>query len=418
MTLSTKEVVIRKQTEEPSSNIEKLALFFGLAYSAGSVGQSGGLISWPVSYFFKETVGLDAAQATQYLAILALPWAIKPVFGLLTDLVPFYGYRRKSYLILMSALSICGFVWLASLVHPSVIVFALFLVSLSSAFSDVLVDALMVEVGQATGQIEKLQGQQWLWAKIAAVVVALLGGWLCHMLEPAKALHAAALIALFAPLAVMVASVFLVKERKIFITRELHKATLSGLKAAAMSKDLWLVFAFLAFWYISPGFETPLYYYKIDKLKFDQSFIGQLGAIASCGAILGAWLYKRFFARLPQRLLINTSVLLGVLNTLAYLLLVDTTTAIVLAFVTSAVGMIATLTMFSLAAHACPKRAEGFTFALMMSAINLCVQVSAIFGAQLYSTILHNEIAPLIWISAGFTALCFFVVPLLCQERS
>ncbi len=93
MTLSTKEAATTKVHEEPSSNIEKLALFFGLAYSAGSVGQSGGLISWPVSYFFKETVGLDAAQVTQYLAILALPWAIKPIFGLLTDLVPFCGYR-------------------------------------------------------------------------------------------------------------------------------------------------------------------------------------------------------------------------------------------------------------------------------------------------------------------------------------
>lgn len=416
MTLSTKEKTTPKLHEEPSSNIEKLALFFGLAYSAGSVGQSGGLISFPVSYFFKETVGLDAAQVTQYLAILALPWAIKPAFGLLSDLVPFYGYRRKSYLILMSALSIAGFLWLSAIIDPPAIVFALFLVSMSSAFSDVLVDALMVEVGQATGQIEKLQGQQWLWAKIAAVAVALLGGWVCHILEPARALHAAALVALLAPLSVMVASMFLVKERKIVVNAELRKTTLAGLKEAAKSKKLWLVFAFLSFWYISPGFETPLYYYKIDRLHFDQAFIGQLGAIASCGAILGAWLYKRVFARLSQKFLINASVLLGVLNTLAYLLLVDQASAIALAFVTSAVGMIATLTMFSLAAHACPKRAEGFTFALMMSAINLCVQASAIFGAQLYSTVLNNEIAPLIWISAGFTALCFFVVPFLPND--
>ena len=416
MTLSTKELTTPKLHEEPSSNIEKLALFFGLAYSAGSVGQSGGLISFPVSYFLKETIGLDAAQATQYLAILALPWAIKPVFGLVSDLVPFYGFRRKSYLILMSAMSIVGFLWLAGLTDPPAIVSALFLVSMASAFSDVLVDALMVEVGQATGQIEKLQGQQWLWAKIAAIVVSVLGGWLCHVLAPAKALHAAALIALLAPTTVMLASVLLVKERKLTASAELYRDTLSGLKVAAKSKKLWLVLAFLAFWYISPGFETPLYYYKIDRLKFDQAFIGQLGAIASCGAILGAWSYKRFFARLPQRLLIHASVIMGTLNTLAYLLLVDRTSAIVLAFVTSAVSMIATLTMFSLAAHACPKRAEGFTFAMMMAAINLCVQASAIFGAQLYSTVLHNEIAPLIWISAGFTALCFFVVPFLPRE--
>lgn len=417
MTLSTKEAITPKLKEEPGSNIEKLALFFGLAYSAGSVGQSGGLISFPVAYFFKESIGLDAAQLTQYLAVLALPWAIKPAFGLLSDLVPLYGFRRKSYLILVSTLAILGFLWLAGLTDSPMIVWALFVVSAASAFSDVIVDALMVEVGQATGRIEELQGQQWFWAKVAAVAVALFGGWLCHMLEPAKALHAAALIALLAPMTLLVASLVLVKERKVSVEAD-PRTTLAGLKAAVKSRDLWLVFAFLAFWYISPGFETPLYYYKIDRLHFDQAFIGQLGAIASCGAILGAWLYKKYFARLRHRFLINLTVVLGTLNTLAYLLLVDQTSAIALAFCTSTVGMIATLTMFSLAAHACPKQAEGFTFALMMSAINLCVQVSAIFGAQLYSNVLHNEIAPLIWISAGFTALCFFVVPFLPRSSN
>lgn len=34
--------------------------------------------------------------------IKALPWVIKPVYGLLSDAVPLLGYHRRSYLILFS----------------------------------------------------------------------------------------------------------------------------------------------------------------------------------------------------------------------------------------------------------------------------------------------------------------------------
>ena len=34
------------------------------------------------------------------MALLAVPWTIKPVFGLLSDFVPLFGSRRRNYLLL------------------------------------------------------------------------------------------------------------------------------------------------------------------------------------------------------------------------------------------------------------------------------------------------------------------------------
>ena len=38
-------------------------------------------------------------DVTEFLAIFNFPWIIKPIYGVLSDLVPLFGYRRKSYLI-------------------------------------------------------------------------------------------------------------------------------------------------------------------------------------------------------------------------------------------------------------------------------------------------------------------------------
>src|SRR3981081_3618509 len=47
--------------------------------------------------------GLSAGQVADFFAITIIPWLIKPVYGLLSDFLPLFGYRRKSYLLLTSA---------------------------------------------------------------------------------------------------------------------------------------------------------------------------------------------------------------------------------------------------------------------------------------------------------------------------
>ena len=57
-------------------------LFFGLVYVIEGIGQTGGLIAQPLSFFLKQTYGWTALQVTAYLTVLNLPWIIKPVYGM------------------------------------------------------------------------------------------------------------------------------------------------------------------------------------------------------------------------------------------------------------------------------------------------------------------------------------------------
>src|SRR5436305_14264668 len=85
------------------SAMRRLMWFFAIVYVVEGLGQTGGLIAQPLSYFLKEVHGWTAVQVAGYLTLFNLPWVIKPLYGAVSDFVPLLGYRRKSYLILVNA---------------------------------------------------------------------------------------------------------------------------------------------------------------------------------------------------------------------------------------------------------------------------------------------------------------------------
>jgi len=388
-------------------------IFFGLVYFAQGIGQAGALISQPLMYYLKS-LGMTTDHVAALLAVLTVPWIIKPLYGLISDFIPLFGYRRKSYLFLMNGLAAGGFLWLTGLTAPNMIVASLFLTALGIASSDVLVDALMVENGQKTGLIKQFQSQQWMWFNVAAIISGLVGGWLSQVLAPASALHTAALVIACAPAAVVLATTVLVREEKSQLDLGALRSTTRGLMSSLKSRTIWIVAGFLAFWNFTPSFGTPLFYHMIDHLKFEQYFIGQLTSIASVGAVIGAFVYRHYLAgRYSTKSLVYLSILLGSGTTLAYLLLVDKTSAVVLYFMTGILSMIPLLTLLSLAAAVCPPQAAGFTFAGLMSIYNAAGQLSQITGAYLYERLFHQQIGPLILVAAVFTLGAFLIVPFL-----
>ena len=191
------------------------------------------------------------------------------------------------------------------------------------------------------------------------------------------------------------------------------RRSLRGLVATFTQRELWLIGLFLFLYYLNPGFGLPLYYYMTDTLKFSQAYIGILGAINSTGWIVGAVMYRRLIDGMTSRRLLNFSILLGMVTTAAFLLLRGEVSAAVINFFSGMAGIVAFVATLTLAADYCPKRAEGFAFAALMSLLNLSSTISNNLGAYLYEHAFHNRLAPLIVVSAASTAAIFLLVPLL-----
>jgi len=393
--------------------VDRLLWFFALVYIVEGLGQVVGLISQPLTFYLKQVHGWTPVQVTAFFTLFNLPWVIKPLYGLVSDFLPLFGYRRKSYLLIANAAGIAGFFWVTQIEAPSVMVFALMLTAYAMAISSTLCGAVLVENGQRLHESGRFVNQQWLWFNVAAMAAAIAGGQLVQHLPPASALHAAAAIVGVAPLAVIAGTLFLIPERKVAINLAGMRDTARGLLAAFKRRELWVIAVFIFLYYFSPGFATPLYYHMTDNLKFSQAYIGVLSSIASAGWVIGALLYGRCFGGLTLKGLLNISIAFGTATTLAYLLLFNESSAAILNFLSGLAAMLATVATLTLAADYCPPRAEGFAFAVLMSIINLATTLADNVGSFLYTNVFGGNLTPLVIVSAAFTAFAFVLVPLL-----
>jgi MFS family permease len=393
-------------------------LFFAVAYTVEGIGQAKAGIVWqPLTYFLKTHYGWTALQIAASLAVLDVPWVIKPLYGLVSDFLPLFGYRRRSYLLLSNLAAAVAFAWVTQVVAPGAIVFSLLLTAIAMAVSSTLCGALLVENGQRHNASSAFVNQQWLWFNGAVAATSLLGGGLIELFSPAGALHVAALVAAVAPLAVL-ACLALVEESRAGIDRAALRQSLDGLVNTFRSRTLWLIAVFLFCYYFSPGFGTPLYFSMTDHLHFSQGFIGALSAVSAAGWVAGGLLYRWLLAGMRTRPLLQLSIVLGTLATLAYLFMLDPISAVVVYFLSGAAGMIANVATLTLAAEHCPPRAEGFAFAALMSVINLATPLADASGAFLYEHAFGSRLAPLIVVSAAFTAFVLVLIPLFGIERT
>jgi predicted MFS family arabinose efflux permease len=399
-------------TREKGS-IGHLLWFFALVYVVEGLGQIGGLVAQPLNYYLKEVYSWTPVQITAYLTLFNVPWIIKPLYGLISDFVPLFGYRRKSYLLLANVAATIGFFLASRLTKPDELVFALMATAYAMAISSTLCGAVLVENGQRLQESGTFVNQQWLWYNIAAMSAAILGGQLVQRLTATTALHTAAAVVAFAPALVIFGTLFLISEQRTSVNIQGMKRTLDGLASAFRRRELWLISTFIFLYYFSPGLSTPLYFIMTDTLKFSQAYIGILGSIAAAGWIFGAFLYRRFFKRLTLKRLLNLSIAIGTVATMAFLLLSNEVSAAIISLCSGFAAMLATVATLTLAADYCPRRAEGFAFAVLMSIINLSTALADNLGSYLFTHVFGGKLAPLVLLSAAFTAFAFVLVPFL-----
>jgi MFS family permease len=416
-TLAARTLADSMPTRSDSDSVRRLMLFFAVVYTVEGVGQAKVGIVWqPLTYFLKTQHGWTALQIAASLSVFDVPWVVKPLFGLVSDFLPLFGYRRRSYLLLSNLAAVVAFAWVTQVFAPPAIVFALLLTSIAMAVSSTLCGALLVENGQRHNVSAAFVNQQWMWFNGAMAAAALAGGGLIEVFSPAGALHVAALIAAIAPVAVLLC-LHLVDEARAGIDRAALRERLDGLLNTFRSRTLWLVAAFLFCYYFSPGFGTPLYFYMTDRLHFSQGFIGALSAVGAVGWVAGGLLYRWLLAGMRTRVLLQLSIVLGTAGTLAYLLMVGPVSAVIVYFLYGVAGMIANIATLTLAAEHCPARAEGFAFAALMSVMNLAAPLADTSGAFLYDHVFGGRLAPLIVVSAAFTAFVLVLIPLFGIER-
>ena len=398
---------LRRLLPFKTADSQRLAILFAAVYFSQGMWY---LPQQTLTVVLKER-GLSAAQVATFFSITAIPWFIKPAYGLLSDFVPLFGRRRKSYLILTCTLAGgAGLILGTAVEHTYSALATLFTVmAFGLAFNDVLTDALMIENGRSRGLTGAFQSVQWAAITAASVLVGIGGGQLAERRE----LHTAFVVAACFPLMSLVMVLLFVREPRAPAERAFRE-TWRAVHRACRAREGWLVAAFIFFWTFSPSFGPALLYYQTDKLGFSQQFIGHLNALQAVAGIAGAILYAPLSRRIPLRTIIVWAIGVATVGTLAYLGYRGRASAIAIEVIFGAVAMTTQLAFLDLAAKACPRRVEGTFFALLMAIYNIGTQGSQIVGGHLYDTLGY---APLVAIAAGMTALAWVFVPFVRIDR-
>jgi MFS family permease len=388
---------------------QRLALLFAVVYFAQGMYE---LPTQTLTLVLKERFGLGAGQAATFFLVATVPWYIKPIYGLISDFVPLLGRRRLSYLLASSGMAALSGAFLATLgdhTYAALLVFVT-LMGLGLAYTDVMVDALMVENGRSRGLTGAFQSVQWAAIYGASIVVGLLGG----QLAARRNLHLAYAVAACFPVVSFVMALLFIREPRAAADRTAFRRTLAVLREAMRERDVWVVAGFILFWTFSPSFGPAFLYYQTDVLMFSQEFIGLLLALNAVGFVIGALIYAPLSRRFPLKSLIIASIGAATVATLGYLLYRTATSALIIDTMFGIVGMITQLAFLDLAAKACPPRVEASFFALLMSVYNLGVKGSQITGGYLYDAL---GFTTLVLISAAVTALGWLLVPLVHIDR-
>ena len=104
------------------------------------------LLNLAIQDLFKRVFMLEPSRLQTLHATIQIPWSLKIFFGFISDNVAICGSRRKSYLIIGAILQIISMIGMTFFTYESVYFASVctFLTIMSIAFSDVIVDSLMI----------------------------------------------------------------------------------------------------------------------------------------------------------------------------------------------------------------------------------------------------------------------------------
>ncbi|NEO57475.1 MAG: folate/biopterin family MFS transporter [Okeania sp. SIO3B5] len=352
-----------------------------------------GLGRLAVSFFLKDELAMSPAEVSAMFGVVVIPWMIKPVFGFISDGVPILGYRRRPYMIFSGILGAFSWIALAKWVDtPLAATGAIALSSLSVAISDVIVDSLVVQRVQkeSISSTGSLQSLCWVAAALGGLMTAYLSGYLLEHFSNQTVF----LITAIFPLIVSVVA-WLINEEKVTIGINFDnvKQQIKQVKIAVTKKSILLPTAFIFLWQATPNSESAFFFFSTNELGFQPEFLGRIQLVTSIAALIGVWLFQRFFKSVPFRQIFGWSTVISAVLGMTTLLLVthsnrslgidDHWFSLGDSLVLTVMGKIAFMPVLVLAARLCPPGVEATLFALLMSIYNLAQLTSHEGGALL-----------------------------------
>ncbi|KAG2721817.1 hypothetical protein I3760_02G098800 [Carya illinoinensis] len=320
-----------------------------------------------------------------------------------SDSVPLFGYRRRSYLILSGLLGAFSWSLMATYVDSKYdAAICILLGSLSVAFSDVVVDSMVVERarGESQSMSGSLQSLCWGSSAIGGIVSSYFSGSLVDAYGVRYVFGITALLPLITS-----AVAVLVKEQPVHLAsgQHLSSASLDFLESSKQNiTQLWdavkqpnvlLPTLFIFLWQATPHSDSAMFYFTTNKLSFTPEFLGRVKLVTSVASLLGVGLYNGFLKNVQLRKIFLVTTVIGSALGMTQVFLVmgfnrkfgisDEWFAIGDSLILTVLAQASFMPVLVLAARLCPEGMEATLFATLMSISNGGSVLGGLIGAGL-----------------------------------
>jgi MFS family permease len=280
-------------------------------------GLSGEFINNSALFFIKYALAMGEAGGQLFQSLTTLGWMIKPLWGFISDRFPIFGYKRKSWYILMAGLAtglwITNAVLAASGMRIPIVFLVGFILAFStSAFIDVVADALMVEHGRRHKKVGSNVNFQWTALAVASAPMAFLGGWLADKVDDGEFSYwMVFLIVGIFPLITLIVGIRNIEEER--VARKEKVPLVKGRQLAAdvrfllkkviqfpkntfiffrNNHILWYLVLFIFFWRFSPSVGYIEKSYLLDVREFSGTVFGIITGVGGIIFLLSILTYR------------------------------------------------------------------------------------------------------------------------------
>ena len=383
-----------------------------------------------IDYYYKNNLDAHPSTLSAIVAISYLPFSFGPVYGIMIDTIPIFGYYRKSYIILSGLAGSAAWICMG-LFEPDVWLgcFLQVVGSASLALADVVAQAMVVEEsrGQPQEYASHLQSIIWGANALGAVIAAVSSGWILDYVTPEQTFLITALLPLtFIPCGIFAPDFRAEEEQKQEQMRinllvdcgvdptslpadEVRKASfveiivtqckilITTLRMPQMLYPL----CFIALYSATPVTGSAWFYFystpEPEGLGFSAFFLGIIATVGSCANLAAVVIFQAFLKNTSFKPVLIYATTISAAVGLSQLLLVfhinrqmgipDKFMCLGESTVNSIATWVSTMPIVVLSARMCPVGLEGTMSSVIASIINLASIVGLHFGAVLMESL-------------------------------
>ncbi len=340
------------------------------------------------TFYFKDDLQLSIQQVQILGSIAIIPWSVKPIYGLVSDIRPVFGLRRKPYLFLAGLLGAAGYfsmaTWVSGFWGAAV---SSVISAMGFALADVIVDGIVAEKSKSQKEAGKLQSICRGALLAGALIVSYASGVLVESIGARNVFFITGALPLFTTIFSLI-----VLEGPIPDTTFSLRNVWRQFRAALTPTLLWSAL-FLFIWRSTPTTGSAFSYYLIDELGFTPEFFGRLAFVSYVTGIIGVVVFRKFLLKIPLRTMFFWLMVASVVLSIPSIGLVykwyevlgvsPQFFAMADTLISGMLFELGFLPLLVLVARVCPKGIEATMFAVLASLMNIGLSVSDLGGAAL-----------------------------------